>query len=125
MLKRFAKDYRGSAQMWVAFCILVFFMLAAVLCNAHTIYSKYYAVEDELTRCASITLDSNIHNAKLRDVITDVQYQPVMNVLEQNLVNRGWTREANGGPRLNLRFNFAKGKVAFGRSMKTDAGLSG
>ena len=36
------------------------------------------------------------NNAKLRDVITDVQYQPVVNVLEQNLANRGWTREANG-----------------------------
>ena len=96
MLKRFARDNRGSAQMWVAFCILMFFMLAAVLYNAHALYSKYYAVEDELTRCASITLDSNIHNAKLRDVITDVQYQPVVNVLEQNLTDRGWTREANG-----------------------------
>ena len=42
MLKRFAKDNRGSAQMWVAFCILMFFMLAAVLYNAHALYSKYW-----------------------------------------------------------------------------------
>ena len=96
MLKRFARDNRGSANLWVAFCILIFFMLAAVLYNAHTLYSKYYAVEDELTRCASITMDSNIRNAKLRDVITDVQYQPVVSVLEQNLTDRGWTREATG-----------------------------
>lgn len=96
MLKHFARDNRGSANLWVAFCILIFFMLAAVLYNAHTLYSKYYAVEDELTRCASITMDSNIRNAKLRDVITDVQYQPVVSVLEQNLANRGWTREATG-----------------------------
>ena len=94
MLKRFARDNRGSANLWVAFCILIFFMLAAVLYNAHTLYSKYYAVEEELTRCASITMDSNIRNAKLRDVITDVQYQPVVSVLEQNLTDRGWTREA-------------------------------
>lgn len=96
MLKRFARDNRGSANLWVAFCVLIFFMLAAVLYNAHTLYSKYYAVEDELTRCASITMDSNIRNAKLRDVITDVQYQPVVSVLEQNLTDRGWTREATG-----------------------------
>ena len=94
MLKRFARDNRGSANLWVAFCVLIFFMLAAVLYNAHTLYSKYYAVEDELTRCASITMDSNIRNAKLRDVITDVQYQPVVSVLEQNLTDKGWTREA-------------------------------
>ncbi len=96
MLKRFARDNRGSANLWVAFCVLIFFMLAAVLYNAHTLYSKYYAVEDELTRCASITMDSNIRNAKLRDVITDVQYQPVVSVLEQNLTDRGWTREDTG-----------------------------
>lgn len=96
MLKRFARDNRGSANLWVAFCVLIFFMLAAVLYNAHTLYSKYYAVEDEMTRCASITMDSNIRNAKLRDVITDVQYQPVVSVLEQNLTDRGWTREATG-----------------------------
>ena len=96
MLKRFARDNRGSANLWVAFCVLIFFMLATVLYNAHTLYSKYYAVEDELTRCASITMDSNIRNAKLRDVITDVQYQPVVSVLEQNLTDRGWMREATG-----------------------------
>ncbi len=96
MLKRFARDNRGNANLWVAFCILIFFMLAAVLYNAHTLYSKYYAVEDELTRCASITMDSNIRNAKLRDVITDVQYQPVVSVLEQNLTDRGWMQEATG-----------------------------
>ena len=82
--------------MWVIFCILIFFMLAAVLYNVHTLYSKYYAVQDELTRCASITLDSNIFNAKLRDVITDVEYQPVVDVLEQNLREKGWTQEAAG-----------------------------
>ena len=85
MFKRFVSDTRGSANLWVAFCVLMFFMLAAVLFNAHALYSRYYALEDELVRCASITLDSNIHNVKLRDVITDVQYQPVLSVLEQNM----------------------------------------
>ena len=96
MFKRFVSDNRGSANLWVAFCAIMFFMLAAVLFNAHTLYSRYYALEDELTRCASITLDSNIRNAKLRDVITDVQYQPVISVLEQNLTLKGWQREGTG-----------------------------
>ena len=95
VLKHFARDSHGSANLWVAFCVLMFFMLAAVLFNAHALYSRYYTLEDELVRCASITLDSNIHNVKLRDVITDVQYQPVINVLDQNLSAKGWQKEGS------------------------------
>ena len=96
VFQRLVRDDRGSANLWVAFCILVFFMLAALLYNVHILYAKYYAVQDEVTRCASITLDSNIHNAKLRDVITDVEYQPVSDALAENLRAHGWTRDGEG-----------------------------
>jgi len=94
--KRFRKDERGSAPLWVAFCLLIFFMLGSLLYNVHAIYSKYYAVQDELTRCAAITLDANVANAKLRDTLTDVNYQAALDVLEANLLAKGWTQESNG-----------------------------
>ena len=71
-------------------------MLAAVLYNAHAIYSNYYAVQDELTLCCAISLDANVVNSSLRDTITDVEYQPALDVLEQNLLEGGWTRESGG-----------------------------
>lgn len=96
MLKRFLKDERGSASLWTAFCLIIFFMLASLLYNVHAIYSKYYVVQDEMTRCAAITLDANVVNSKLRDTNTDVEYQAALDVLEANLVEKGWTPESGG-----------------------------
>ena len=96
VLKRFLKDERGSAPLWVAFCLLIFFMLGSLLYNVHAIYSQYYAVQDELTRCAAITLDANVANAKLRDTMTDVEYQAALDVFEANLLSKGWAQEGTG-----------------------------
>lgn len=49
-----------------------------------------------MTRCAAITLDANVANTKLRDIVTDVEYQPALDVLETNLLSKGWAREGNG-----------------------------
>lgn len=108
MLKRFLKDESGGASLWAAFCVIIFFTLASLLYNVHTIYSKCYAVQDEMTRCAAITLDANVVNSKLRDTITDVEYQAALDVLETNLVEKGWTPESGGwakfsGGKLNCR----------------------
>ncbi|MGN0802124.1 MAG: hypothetical protein ACI4MF_05965 [Candidatus Faecivicinus sp.] len=94
--QRLLRDRRGSAPLWAMFFIICFFMLAAVLYNAHAIYSNYYAVQDELTRCCAISLDANVVNSRLRDTITDVEYQPALDVLEQNLLEGGWTRDGGG-----------------------------
>ena len=54
--QRFLHDQRGSAPLWAMFFIITFFMVAAVVYNAHAMYSNYYAVKDELTRCCAISL---------------------------------------------------------------------
>ncbi|MEG0768253.1 MAG: hypothetical protein RR482_11100, partial [Clostridia bacterium] len=110
MFKRFLRDERGSAPMWVAFCLIIFFMVGTLMYNVHTIYSKYYAAQEELTRCAAITLDTNVINPKLRDTITDVEYQDALDVLEANLLGKGWTQEGGGwvkraNDRLNCRLS--------------------
>ena len=92
------------------FFIISFFMISAVLYNAHAIYSNYYAVKDELTRCCAISLDANVVNSSLRDTITDVDYQPALDVLEENLLEGGWTRE--GGSWVKK----ANGKVLYSLS---------
>ena len=92
--QRFLRDQRGSAPLWAMFFIITFFMVAAVVYNAHAMYSNYYAVKDELTRCCAISLDANVVNSSLRDTITDVDYQPALDVLEQNMLEGGWTRES-------------------------------
>lgn len=94
--QRLWHDREGSAPLWAMFFIITFFMLAAVIYNAHALYSNYYAVEDELTRSCAISLDANVVNSSLRDTITDVKYQPALDVLEQNLLEGGWTRESGG-----------------------------
>lgn len=108
MLKRFLKDESGGAPLWAVFCVIIFFMLASLLYNVHTIYSKYYAVQDEMTRCAAITLNANMANSKLRDISTNVEYQAALDVLEANLIEKGWTPESGGwakfsGGKLNCR----------------------
>ena len=64
--QRFLHDQRGNAPLWAMFFIITFFMVAAVVYNAHAMYSNYYAVKDELTRCCAISLDANVVNSSLR-----------------------------------------------------------
>lgn len=94
-LQALLHDRRGSALLWVLFLILIFFMLAAVLYNVFSVSVNYSSVRDELTRCTSVSLDANVVNSKLRDTITDVDSQPVLDVLWQNLLESGWTQDGN------------------------------
>lgn len=89
------RDQRGNAFLWVLFLILIFFMLAAVLYNVFSVSVSYSAVRDELTRCTSVSLDANVVNSKLRDTITDVDPQPALDVLRQNLLESGWAQDGS------------------------------
>ena len=95
-LNSFLRDRRGGAPVWVAFILLILFMLAALLYNVHALYSSYSQTRDELSRCMAVTLDANVANPGLRDGITDVDYQSAMDALEQNLRASGWEREDSG-----------------------------
>lgn len=90
------RDQNGGAPVWVAFIILILFMLGALLYNVHALYSSYFQTRDELSRCMAVTLDANVVNPGLRDAITDVDYQSAMEALEQNLRANGWEREGSG-----------------------------
>lgn len=100
-IKRLLCDQSGSTPLLAAFIIGAFFMLAAVIYNVFSLQSNYIAVKDELTRCTSITMDANVVNSKLRDTITDVEYQDAADVLEQNLLGNGWTRDGSAWVKLS------------------------
>ena len=93
--RRFLSDENGSMPLLTAFLIIAFFMLAVVIYNVFSLYSNYTAVQDELKRCTSVSLDANVVNSKLRDTITDVEYQSVSDMLAQNLTGSGWSKNGS------------------------------
>jgi len=127
-IQYFLKEESGSAILWVAFCLIALFMLAGVLYNIHTLYGKYQSVQDELSRCAAITLDSNLENAKLRDTITEMEYQSVITAFEENMTACGWVSENGGWAKYGAqRLTYRLSDVAFqveGAEMKMTAILS-
>ena len=82
--------------MWTAFIIAVILGIGMLLFNVYSLYSKYYAVQDEMNRCASVAIDTNVMNSKLRDTITDMDSSAALAVLDSNIAQAGWTRESNG-----------------------------
>ena len=40
------RDQNGGAPVWVAFIILILFMLGALLYNVHALYSSYFQTRD-------------------------------------------------------------------------------
>lgn len=85
------RDRQGSAILWAIIIVIILMMIAAVLYNVFVLRSNYLSVRNELERCASVSLNSNVLNPNLRDMIIDVETAPVQTVLEGKLRASGWT----------------------------------
>lgn len=71
-MTRLFKDKNGSAYLWAAFILLAMVMLAAVVYNSVAVYAKYQTAETELQRAATVTVDSSMQNAAVRDLVLDI-----------------------------------------------------
>ncbi len=71
-IRRLIHDTSGSAYLWAAFIVLALIMLAAVVYNGVTVYTKYQMAETELQRAATVTVDGSMRNEAVRDLVLDV-----------------------------------------------------
>lgn len=92
-MRRFVKDTRGSAVIWTLFLILILFTLTFVVYTGVTVYAKYQTCETELERAAIITVDKGLLNANVRDLELDIPAVSAHSLLEDNLIESGWTKE--------------------------------
>ena len=92
-MRRFVKDTRGSAVIWTLFLILIFFTLTFIVYTGVTVYAKYQTCETELERAVIITVDTGLLNANVRDLELDIPAVSAHSLLEDNLVESGWTKE--------------------------------
>ena len=92
-MKRFWKDNSGSALIWVVFLILILMTLSAVVYAGVTVYAKYQACETEVQRAATVTVDKNMLNANVRDLILDVPAECAEESFYVSLTEIGWTLE--------------------------------
>ncbi len=92
-MRRFVKDTRGSAIIWTLFLILILFTLAFVVYTGVMVHAKYQTCETELQRAATVTVDTGLLNANVRDLQLDVQADTAQSLLEENLTDAGWTLE--------------------------------
>lgn len=93
-MKRFWKDNTGSALIWAVFLILILMTLSAVVYAGVTVYTKYQACETEIQRAATVTVNRNILNSNVRDLILDVPTESTEELLFANLIETDWTLEA-------------------------------
>ena len=92
-MRRFIKDTRGSAVIWTLFLVLIFFTLTFIVYTGVTMYAKYQTCETELERAAIITVDKGLLNANVRDLELDIPALSAHSLLEENLIESGWTKE--------------------------------
>ncbi len=92
-MKRFWRDDTGSSLLWMVFLILILITLSAVAYAGVTVYAKYQACEAEVQRAATITVDKNMLNANVRDLILDVPADTAEESFYASLTDTGWTLE--------------------------------
>ena len=92
-MKRFWKEDTGSALIWMVFLILILITLSAVVYAGVTVYAKYQNCETEVQRAATVTVDKNMLNANVRDLILDVPSESAKVSFFACLTEAGWTLE--------------------------------
>lgn len=92
-MKRFWKDNTGSALILAVFLILILMTLSAVVYAGATVYAKYQACETEVQRAATVTVDKNMLNANVRDLMLDVPAESAEESFYVSLTETGWTLE--------------------------------
>ena len=92
-MKRFWKEDTGSALIWMVFLILILITLCAVTYAGVTVYTKYQTCEAEVQRAAIVTVDKNMLNANVRDLILDVPAESAEESFYVSLTEVGWTLE--------------------------------
>ena len=92
-MKRFWKDNTGSTIIWAVFIILILITLSAVVYAGVSVYAKYQTCETEMQRAATVTVDKNMLNANVRDLILDVPAESAEESFYASLTEMGWTLE--------------------------------
>jgi hypothetical protein len=95
-MKKFIKDTHGSATLWAAFIAIVLCMLSVVAYTGATLYSAYRTAQTELERAASISVDRNMENRNVRDLVLGIPQEPVLADFENYVELSGWEQAADG-----------------------------
>ncbi len=92
-MKLFWEDRTGSAPILAAFLIIVLITLSAAVYAGVTVYAQYQACETELQRAATVTVDTKLDNAHVRDLLLDVPDKSAEEYFYASLTEAGWTLE--------------------------------
>jgi hypothetical protein len=92
-MKHFIKDNTGSALIWTIFLILILITLSVVVYSGVTVYAKYQTCETEVQRAATVTVDKNMENANVRDLVLDVPAELAVESFYVNMTETGWVLE--------------------------------
>ena len=66
------RDKRGSAYVMTAFLILLVCSLALVVYSVAITYNKYLQAQNDLERVLSVSVDEQLRNDHIRDLLVDV-----------------------------------------------------
>lgn len=89
-MKYYVKDTRGSTSLLAAFLAAALCMLAVAVYSGAMIYSNYQTAQTELERAISISVDTNLINANIRDLVLDIPEEEAVAALGNNLEEAGY-----------------------------------
>jgi hypothetical protein len=92
-MKHFIKDNTGSALIWTIFLTLILITLSVVIYSGVTVYAKYQSCETEVQRAATVTVDKNMDNAHVRDLVLDVPAESAVESFYSNMAETGFVLE--------------------------------
>jgi Na+-transporting NADH:ubiquinone oxidoreductase subunit NqrC len=73
--------------------MIVLFLLAAVVYTAAGLYSTYQTAQTEFDRAANISVDANLVNANVRDLILDIPAEDAVQEVYDNLAQADYVQE--------------------------------
>lgn len=93
-MRRFFRDQNGSALLSTLFISLVLISLTFIIYSGVTIYVNYQTCENELQQASIISVDMNMKNANVRDLLLGIPAETAETAMEDNLIESGWTLES-------------------------------
>jgi ketosteroid isomerase-like protein len=95
-VKRFLHDTRGNASLWAAFMMIILFLLGAAVYTAAGLYSTYQTAQTELDRVTNVSVDANLENANVRDLILNIPTDDAVQKVYDNLTSAGYVQNSEG-----------------------------
>ena len=100
MRKYSMRQKTGSAPLWTIFIAILLVSFSLLIYTAMSLRNNYMQAQIELERAANISIDINLQNHSVRDILITPDLPSVKASLEQNLATLGYDKVSDSSWRM-------------------------